>query len=153
MAGRHADYRRLKAHYSYSVGELAEVLRVHKNTVRAWHKGGLPAVDLDRPAVFRGLVVKTFLRSRREAAKRPCPAGTIYCLPCRGPKRPACAMVELLPFDSVTGNLRGICPDCERLIHRRVSLSNIGPVTVGLTLTASAGEDNAKEGSVSHRAQ
>ena len=32
-------------------------------------------------------------------------------------------MAELVPATPRSGNLRGLCPDCERFIYRRVSLA------------------------------
>ena len=34
-------------------------------------------------------------------------------------------MADYLPITTALGNLRGICPDCEALIHRRVSLASL----------------------------
>ena len=48
MAARRANPNTVKLHYSYSVGELAVLLSVHKNTVRNWQRDGLAA--LRRPA-------------------------------------------------------------------------------------------------------
>lgn len=46
--------RRAKLHRSYTAFELAELLDVHKNTVRQWIKAGLPVVDGARPALICG---------------------------------------------------------------------------------------------------
>ena len=40
MAARRANPNTVKLHYSYSVGELAVLLSVHKNTVRNWQRDG-----------------------------------------------------------------------------------------------------------------
>jgi len=34
-------------------------------------------------------------------------------------------MLDYLPMSLVSGNFRGICPSCNGLIHRRVSLAQI----------------------------
>lgn len=36
-------------------------------------------------------------------------------------KSPAGNMAEYVPGSNATGNLRGNCPDCDRLIYRRVN--------------------------------
>ena len=41
MSARRANPNAIKLHYSYTVGELAAVLGVHKNTVRNWQREGL----------------------------------------------------------------------------------------------------------------
>jgi hypothetical protein len=118
MGKRHPNPRLVKIHRNYSVEEIARLFEVHKNTVRAWVKKGLQPIDGQRPALFHGPVLVAFLQGRRASAKQPCPPGHIYCLPCRAPKAPAGNMAEFVPVTDTTGNVRGICPDCGRLIHR-----------------------------------
>jgi hypothetical protein len=115
----------VKIHRSYAVDEVARSLHVHKNTVRAWVKGGLPTIDRKRPVLIHGLDLFNFLMSRREKTRQRCGAGQLYCVKCRGPKTPALRMVDYIPLSRTTGNLRGLCPDCGVLIHRRVSLAGL----------------------------
>ena len=127
--GRHRfNPRLIKIHRNYTVEELAHTLKVHKNTARAWIKQGLPTIDRKRPMIVYGTDVRRFLEDRRQRHKRPCPRGHFFCLRCRAPKLPAGAMVDYLPITTTSGNLRGICPDCEALIHRRVSLAGISAI-------------------------
>jgi hypothetical protein len=140
MGARQPNHRLVKINFSFSIPELARTLGVHKNTVRGWQKAGLEPVEDRRPYLFRGAVVRAFLEGRRKARKRPCPPGMIFCLPCREPKRPAGEMVDLLPFDAETGNLRGICPDCDRLIHRRVNLSRLAGASGNLSVSTPQAE-------------
>src|SRR5207249_4463637 len=114
---------------------IGRVLRVHKNTVRAWIKSGLPTIDRRRPTLVHGLDLTEFLQERRRRAKRRCQPDEIYCVRCRSPKRPAANMVDYLPITATSGNLRGICPDCELLIHRRVALAKVEAVAGGLEIT------------------
>jgi hypothetical protein len=111
---RHPNPRLVKIHRSYSVEEIARLFGIHKNTVRAWVTQGFEAIDKKRPIVVHGKTLAAFLTARRVASKRPCPPGYIYCLPCRAPKSPAGNMAEYVPGSNATGNLRGICPDCDR---------------------------------------
>ena len=46
--------RHLKRHRAYTVHEIAELLRVHKNTARGWLGAGLPTTDDRRPALVLG---------------------------------------------------------------------------------------------------
>jgi hypothetical protein len=125
----------LKLHRSHTVEQIARLFDIHKNTVRAWVKQGLQPIDGRRPALFHGPVLVAFLQRRRESAKQPCPPGHIYCLPCRAPKAPAGNMAEFVPVTDTTGNLRGICPDCDRLIHRRVNQVKIKAIQGNLEIT------------------
>lgn len=108
---------------------------VHRNTVREWIKGGLPVVSESKPFLIRGSDLKAFLSERSARRKQPCGNGRIYCLPCRAPKRPAAGIVDYEPRTETGGTLVGICPDCDRVIRRHVSLKNLDEVTSGLDVT------------------
>jgi hypothetical protein len=115
MARRHPNHRRIKLHRTYTIEEAARALRLHKNTIRRWTKQALPMIDKRKPALIHGEALVGFLIERRVASKRPCQAGEIYCVACRTPKRPAGDMAEYVRRSSGAGNLRGLCPDCDRL--------------------------------------
>ena len=83
MGTRHPNYRLVKIHRTYTVNEIARLFQIHPNTVRAWRRQGLQAIDGRRPILFKGATLVAFLRARREKAKRPCSPGEIFCLPCR----------------------------------------------------------------------
>lgn len=123
MARRY-DRRRIKIHRTYSVSEVERVLCVHPNTVRRWIKVGLRVIEEKRPILIHGADLREFL-----AALRPCPSrlrpGEIYCVACRGPRRPAGEMAEYRPTGPARGALIGICPTCDRLIYRRVTFAGI----------------------------
>jgi hypothetical protein len=135
MGARHPNPRRLKIHRSYLVEQLAAALRVHKNTIRRWAKDGLRAIDDRRPTLFRGIDVADFLRTRRQAARRPCRPGEMYCLKCREPKIPAGLMTDLVIKGTTVGWLEGICPTCSRMIYRRVNPARIDAVRGNLEIT------------------
>lgn len=132
---RRLNPRLVKIHRSYTIEEVARTLHTHKNTVRAWIKRGLPTIDRQRPTLIHGLDLSRFLDDRRKRSKRPCAAGYIYCVRCRAPKVPAGDMADYLPITPTSGSLRGICPDCEALIHRRVSLAQLDTIRANLELT------------------
>jgi hypothetical protein len=148
MGSRHPNSRLAKVHRSYSVEEMARLFDVHKNTIRAWFKQGLKAIDGQRPTVVRGDEIRRFLGERRARAKRPSGPGRIYCLPCRAPKVPAGKMAECVATSDTTGNLRGICPDCDRMIYRTVNPQKIdavrGDLDVTLTPAGARIEDRTK---------
>ena len=126
MGSRHPNPRLAKIHRSYSVEEMARLFKVHKNTVRNWFRQGLEADR--RPAPDRGpwrgnSPLPWRAPGAREAA---CGPGRIYCLPCRAPKVPAGKMAECVATGDTTGTLRGICPDCDRMIYRRVNPQKLG---------------------------
>jgi hypothetical protein len=135
MRKRAPNRRLVKKHRSYTVEEAARLFCCHRNTIRHWQKQGLKPVDGKRPVVFEGLTLATFLEARRGARRRRLEPGEIYCLPCRAPKEPAGGMVEYVPLTDTRGNLRGICPTCDRLMHRVVSRAKIEAVRGILDVT------------------
>ena len=135
MGARHPNPRLVKIHRNYSVEEVARLFGLHKNTVRNWLKQGLAAVDEWRPTLILGRELSRFLKERRQKAKQPCGPGRIYCIACRAPKIPAGKMADYVPASPHTGTLCGICPDCGRLIYRRVSLAKIDAVRADLEIT------------------
>ena len=145
MGVRHPNPRRVKIHRTHSVEDLAKLFGIHLNTVRAWRKAGLQPIDETKPMLFQGQVVADYLRKRRDAAKRPCQPGEIYCLPCREPKKPAGDMAEYRHLSAKTGNLCGICPDCERLIYRRASRAKIAATAGKLDVTFTGAPPRIRE--------
>jgi hypothetical protein len=135
MGYRHPNHRLAKIHRCYSVEDLARLFKVHKNTVRNWFKQGLDPIDDQRPILVRGQEVRRFLVERRMGAKRACGPGRIYCLPCRAPKVPAGEMADCVSTTNTTGTLCGICPDCGRMMYRRVNPQKIGAVRGDLDIT------------------
>lgn len=135
MGSRHPNFRLAKIHRSYSVEEVARLFRVHKNTVRNWFKQGLTPIDGQRPTVVRGADIRQFLGERRARAKRPSGPGRIYCLPCREPKVPAGGMAECVVTGDSAGMLQGICPDCDRMIYRKVNPQRLDAVRGDLDVT------------------
>jgi len=140
MGARHPNPRLAKIHRSYSVEEIASLFKLHKNTVRAWLRQGLEAIDGQRPTVVRGESIRGFLSERRTQSKRPSGPGRIYCLPCRGPKVPALKMAECVKTGDTSGTLQGICPDCNRMIYRRINPQKIGAVRGDLDITFTQAE-------------
>lgn len=128
MPAKRLNPRRAKIHRTYTVEEAARLFGVHRRTVRNWIAEGLPALQGRKPYLIIGQDLREFLSMRRQQARQPCAAGQLYCLRCRMPRNPAGDMLDYLPITLLSGNLRGICPTCEALMHRRVSLANIDAV-------------------------
>jgi hypothetical protein len=135
MGARHPNPRLAKIHRSYSVEEVSRLFTIHKNTVRNWLGQGLTPIDRQRPTVIRGVELRRFLTDRRAGSKQTCGPGRIFCLPCRAPKGPAGNMAECVAVSETTGTLRGVCPDCERMIYRRVNPQKLDAVRGDLDIT------------------
>jgi hypothetical protein len=125
MAKRHQNPRLAKIHRSYKVDEIADLYGTHKNTVLNWIKQGLPTFDNKRPLMILGSDLNAFHAKQRVKNKRPCKQNEIYCMKCKIPKEPASGMVEYQSVNAKTGNIIGICPECETLMYRRISNTKI----------------------------
>ena len=139
MAARRIDPRAVKLNRTYDVAELATRLRVHKNTVRHWQRDGLKALDGGRPVLFHGSIVRAFLETRNASRKSPCPAGTIYCFRCRAPRKPALKMIDFIPINATSGNIRALCGTCEATMHRRAPYASLGEIMPGCEVQIAEG--------------
>ena len=128
MSSRRVNPFRVKIHWNYTARELANLLGVHKNTVRNWQRNGLVSVDRQRPLIFQGAVVRVFLVLWNKRRKQPCPIGTLYCFSCREPRRPSVSSVEFVQSPTGPGNIRANCSDCGTTMHRRANQSEIHSV-------------------------
>lgn len=135
MGKRHPNHRRVKVHRNYTAEEIAELFGIHKNTVRGWVKAGLPTNDDKRPMLILGRDLAAFIQARRAKNKQTCQPGEIYCVKCRAPKTPAAYMAEYLPVTEKFGNLTAICPDCDSIMNRRVSIAKLGQVRGKMDIT------------------
>lgn len=135
MGRRHPNHRLAKIHRTYSVEDVSRLFHIHKNTVRIWLRQGLKPIDDQRPILLRGCELRRFLTERRANTKQACGAGRIYCLPCREPKTPAGNMVECVLVVGATATLQGICPDCGRMIYRKLNPAKLEQIRGDLDIT------------------
>jgi excisionase family DNA binding protein len=145
MAKGHPNHRRVKLHRSYTVEEIADLFHVHKNTVRAWIKAGLPTIDKRRPLLIHGQDLAAFIQARRARNKRVCQPDEIYCVRCRTPRKPAGGMVEYTPITATSGNLVAICPVCEAIMNRRASQDKLSNFLPYLAITMPQAQQHINE--------
>ena len=135
MRKRHPNHRLVKIHRSYTVEEIVNLFGNHKNTVRGWVKAGLITSDDKRPMLILGHDLAAFLQARRVKNKQTCKPGEIYCVRCRAPKFPADDMAVYSIVTEKIGNLAAICPDCNSIMNRRVSLAKLEQVRGQMDIT------------------
>lgn len=124
-----------KIHRNYTVEEVAELYGVFKGTVRAWIKAGLPVLNEKRPMLILGSDLVAFHQARRTKNKRQCQPGEMYCVRCRAPKKPAGDMTDCRIITEKIGNLEAICPDCDKIMNRRVNLTKLKEICGKLHIT------------------
>jgi len=135
MKKRHPNHRLVKIHRNYTVDEVARLFGIHKNTVRNWVKSGLPIIDDKHPMLILGQELVSFFKNRREKNKQTCKPGELYCVKCRLPRFPAGDMAEYTPVTETFGKLTAICPDCNCIMNKNVSLAKIGGIIMEMDIT------------------
>ena len=135
MAKRRYNPRLAKIHRSYTVEDVATLYDAHKNTIRTWIKNGLHTCDDSRPTLILGCHLREFLDKKRKKNKKTCPVGTLYCVSCKKPQKPAGNMVDYLPTSETRGRLIGICPCCEHMINQITSFSKLNQIRSYLDVT------------------
>ena len=135
MKTRRPNHRLVKIHRNYIVEEIASLFGIHKNTVRAWIRKGLPVCDTRRPVLILGCALKEFLQTQRTRNKCPCQPGELYCLRCRQPRNPAGGMADFVPVTPKVGNLIAICPICEAMMHKRIGMATLESIRSQIDIT------------------
>jgi hypothetical protein len=133
-----------KLHRTYTVEEVARLFGVHRNTVRNWLKAGLKVIDDRRPLMIQGSVLRAFLQARREAARRRCPPGTLYCFRCRVPRPPA-EGCSYTPETGRVGMLRASCGVCGTCMFRRARQADLEAILPFCPVLVVQGESHIAE--------
>ena len=138
---RNLDWRRVKIHRSYHAADISREFGFSRNAVWNWVKAGLQPVKGIRPMLFPGDELRRFHRQRRAKRKQTTPPGHIRCMGCREPRPPAGDMVDYLPGNATSGNLRAICPECHAWMFRRVRLRDLDRVMPGIDVKVRPAEE------------
>ena len=117
--------RLLRKRRSYTIKEVAKVLGVHPRTIQAWKAQGLEPIDpTDKPLLFMGDQIGTFISSVSQAAKRPLMPDEFYCPRCRAARRSDPESIMLRDTGKLIGPnnrsivVRGKCSTCGCDIYR-----------------------------------
>jgi Helix-turn-helix domain len=145
MGSRHPNPRLAKIHRNYSVEDVSRLFSIHKNTVRNWLREGLKPIDDQRPTLIQGSELRRFLTERRARSKQTSGPGRLYCLPCRAPKVPAGKIADCIQTGDTSGTLQGICPECNRMIYRRVNPQKLNGVRGDLEITVTQARTRIEE--------
>lgn len=145
MPANRPNPRLAKIHRNYTVDEIAKLYGVHRNTVRAWIRRGLPTTDQRKPLLVKGNHLAAFLQAKRTANKRTCGPGAIYCLRCREPRQPAGGVVHYRPLTPTQGNLVGQCGVCGAWVNRRASLAKLAGFQGVLRVTLAQVQEHIDE--------
>lgn len=117
--------RMIRVRRSYSVAEIAEVFRVHPQTVRAWHKAGMkPIEESEKPHLFMGGDIRQFLQKRHSSKRCPLKDDQFYCARCREARQSHPADVQIVNTHRPLGcgkqsiQIKGKCSICGATLNR-----------------------------------
>jgi excisionase family DNA binding protein len=127
---------RIKRHLVYTVGEAAEALGCHKQTVTRWIGAGkLPADTGKRPWLIDGRDLKGFLGARQTTTRCRLALHHCYCLGCKSPREPFARMADYTQQTPETGMLAGLCPECGALMNKVVRRADLEAIRAKLEVT------------------
>lgn len=115
----------VKINRNYTFEELAAVFGIHKNTVSAWVKNGLPCLKEKRPFLILGADARLYLKTQREGKKRKGKFDEMFCFKCKLSTKLAENLVEYLPISPSKGRLTGFCARCEGVVNKYASYSSL----------------------------
>ena len=115
----------VKINRSYSFEELAMVFGVHKNTVAAWVKNGLPCLKEMRPFLILGADARMYLKNQRSSKQKKCQADEFFCMRCKEPTQPVKGFVTYHPITTTKGRLSGSCMHCGCLVNKFTSYASL----------------------------
>jgi hypothetical protein len=135
IMGKRFNPNLAKIHRSYTVEECALLFGVHKNTVRAWIKQGLPLNDDKRPILILGSELRGFLQAKRSKNKKKCQPCEIYCVRCKSQQRLVDGLVEYEVVNNATGRIIAICPTCGCIVNKYANLRGLALIQEQLGVT------------------
>jgi len=124
MAKRYST-RSVKKNHNYTAEELADLLKVHIQTVRTWMNTGLRSIRDQVPFLILGSDVITFLDRKRGERKRSLDLNQLFCIRCKAAVVPDGELADYIPRTDKHGRLEGICRACDGICARYVRRDNL----------------------------
>lgn len=91
MARKRRTYntRLIRADYSYTTQEIADLFGVDVATVRRWIRiEGLERIPGVRPHLVHSSALRNFLERKKAVRRQPCAPNEAFCFTCRAPRVP-----------------------------------------------------------------
>jgi hypothetical protein len=112
------NVRRIKATWPYTVQEIAELFRIHKNAVLRWLKDGLQANKDQRPFLIRGEELIRFLKARQTSKGCRCTPTEFYCFKCRARREAYLGIVDISIESPTRLRVKSLCAMCNTPINK-----------------------------------
>lgn len=124
--GKRANPMAVKAALTYDIYEAAKALGKTPATIRSWIKDGLPVMSSRKPYLISGEAIRSYLREKYKAAKRPLGQNEFFCPGCRDARQPVGMAATVWPMQNQTVLLKGVCITCGCTCTRMISKSRLG---------------------------
>jgi hypothetical protein len=132
------NLRLIRAAYSHSIEEIADLFSLHPNAIRQWLKAGLGTIDNRRPYYIHGTQLIAFLSARQRGRKQCCAVDEMFCFRCRAPRRPLRREVIVETLNSRQTLVRGACELCGTKMYRSCSTAKAPDLHQVFTVMGSA---------------
>ena len=126
---------------TYTTEEAARALNVTSATIRNYVRRGLPVMTQKRPFLFSGEALREFLIEQRARAKRPLKPNELFCTACKSGRHPYGLLVDLVPLNTKTAMLKGLCDVCEGPSNRIIGLRKLSDFAETFDITKRASGD------------
>jgi hypothetical protein len=144
MAKRYST-RSVKKNHNYTAEELADLLKVHIQTVRTWMNTGLRSIRDQVPFLILGSDVIAYLDRKRGERKRSLDLNQLFCIRCKAAVVPDGELADYIPRSDKHGRLEGICRDCEGICARYVRHDNMHLIAPDLDIAFPSAESTLNE--------
>ena len=112
----------IKYWYTYDIDEICVLFDIHKQTVRAWLKNGLPSLDNIRPALIYGNDLKEFLGKQNKSNKCATEFHQMFCMKCKDARLPLQRKVKLTHKANFI-LAQAHCSTCKKVMGKSYSIS------------------------------
>ena len=97
----------------YRVPEIADLYRIHTNTVYLWIKRqGLPSLGKEKPYLIHGEDLYIFVKEMRNKRRCQLQKNEVFCCTCRRPRNIDAMSITLHSINQNQFALRGFCNVC-----------------------------------------
>lgn len=128
----------IKINQTYTVEEAAEALKITRETVRRWIKGGMLALTALRPTLILGYELRKFLKARATNRRRSLLPDELFCMKCRTPRKPRGMKAEYVASGVTRGMLFGHCDTCGCSCCRFITLAGLQDLSDDLEISRRA---------------
>lgn len=127
MSKRLYPHGRVKYWYAYDIDDICAMykdLGLHPQTVRAWSKQGLKAIDKGKPALIYGHELITFLKAQNSKNKCKTAFDQMFCMKCQD-ARPVYKGQITIKHKAGFMQLSGLCRTCKSTMNKSYKIDDL----------------------------